>query len=84
MIILNYIKEVEKMNEIYIKTDYHNIFEKVFTDKDLVSIDDLVDMLDELYYENESLREQIEDLEKTHEPDYYDEWHDQQLEKGVI
>ena len=72
------------MNEIYIKTDSHSIFEKVFTDKDLVSFDDLVDMLEEQYYEIESLREQIEDLESEHKPDEYDAWHDQQLEEGVI
>ena len=72
------------MNEIYIKTDSHSIFEKVFTDKDLVSIEDLLEMLEEQYYEIESLREQIEDLESTHEPDEYDIWHDQQLEEGVI
>lgn len=72
------------MNEIYIKTDCHNILEKTFPNKDLVSIEDLVDMLDELYYENESLKEKIEDLESEHEPDDYDAWHDQQLEEGVI
>jgi hypothetical protein len=72
------------MNNIYIKTDSHSIFEKVFTDKDLVSIEDLVDMLEEQYYEIESLREQIEDLESEHKPDEYDIWHDQQLEEGVI
>ena len=72
------------MNNIYIKTDSHSIFEKVFTDKDLVSIEDLLEMLEEQYYEIESLREQIEDLESEHEPDYYDAWHDQQLEEGVI
>lgn len=72
------------MNNIYIKTDSHSIFEKVFTDKDLVSIKDLVDMLEEQYYKIERLMEQIEDFENKEEPDYYDEWHDQQLEEGVI
>jgi hypothetical protein len=72
------------MNNIYIKTDSHSIFEKVFTDKDLVSIKDLLEMLEEQYYEIESLREQIEDLESEHKPDEYDIWHDQQLEEGVI
>ena len=66
------------MENIYIKTDSHSIFEKVFTDKDLVSIDDLVDMLEEQYYEIQSLMEKIEDLEKIDEPDYHDIWVDQQ------
>lgn len=72
------------MNNIYIKTDYHNIFEKLFNDKDLVSIDDLVDMLDELYYENQRLLEKIEDLEQPKEFDEHTAWQDQQLEEGVI
>lgn len=72
------------MDEIYIKTDYHNILEKTFPNKDLVSIDDLVDMLDELYYENESLKEKIEDLEQPKEFDEHTAWQDQQLEEGVI
>lgn len=72
------------MNNIYIKTDSHSIFEKVFTDKDLVSVKDLVDMLEEQYYEIQRLMEQIEDLEQPKEFDEHTAWQDQQLEKGVI
>jgi hypothetical protein len=72
------------MNEIYIKTNSHSIFEKIFTDKDLVSIKNLVDMLEEQYYEIKYLEEKIEDFENKEEPDNYDAWHDQQLEEGVI
>ena len=71
------------MDEIYVKTNYHNILEKLF-DKDLVSIDDLLDMLDEQYYEIEHLKEELDDLKNPSEPDNYDAWHDQQLEEGVI
>lgn len=72
------------MNNIYIKTNSHRIFERVFTNKDLVSIKDLVDMLEEQYYEIKYLEEKIEDFESKEEPDNYDAWHDQQLEEGVI
>lgn len=72
------------MNKIYIKTDCHNILEKTFPDKDLISIEDLLDMLEEQYYENQRLLERIEDLENKEEPDNWDAWHDQQLEEGVI
>jgi hypothetical protein len=73
-----------KMNNIYIKTDYHNIFERVFTNKDLISIKDLVDMLEEQYYEIKYLEEKIEDLEQPKEFDEHTAWQDQQLEEGVI
>ena len=72
------------MNNIYIKTDSHRIFERVFTNKDLVSIKDLVDMLEEQYYEIKYLEEKIEDLEQPKEFDEHTAWQDQQLEEGVI
>ena len=72
------------MNDIFIKTDYHNILEKTFPNKDLISIEDLLDMLDEQYYEIEHLKEELEDFKNPSEPDNYDAWHDQQLEEGVI
>lgn len=72
------------MNEIYIKTDCHNILEKTFPNKDLVSIQDLFDMLEEQYCENQRLLERIEDLEQPKEFDEHTAWQDQQLEEGVI
>lgn len=72
------------MNNIYIKTDSYSIFERIFTNKDLISIKDLVDMLEEQYYEIQRLMEQIEDLEQPKEFDEHTAWQDQQLEEGVI
>lgn len=72
------------MNNIYIKTNSHRIFKRVFTNKDLVSIKDLVDMLEEQYYEIQRLMEQIEDLEQPKKFDEHTAWQDQQLEEGVI
>lgn len=63
------------MNEIYIKTNTHNVFDllDINDEKDLISIKDLLDMLEEQYYEIQRLMEKIEDFEK--EPDDgYDAW----------
>lgn len=63
---------------------YNDTINRIFPDKDLISIEDLLDMLEEQYYDNQRLLEQIEDLQNKEESDYYDEWHDQQLEEEVI
>lgn len=72
------------MKEVYIKTNMYDIFDKLGYKKDMVSIEDLLEMLEEQYYENQILMEKIDDLENIHEPDYYDAWQNQQLEEGVI
>lgn len=64
--------------------NYDDTINIIFPNKDLISIEDLLDMLEEQYYENQRLLERIEDLENKEEPDDYDAWHDQQLEEGVI
>ena len=67
-----------KVNELD-EYDYRLI--KTYTDKDLVSIDDLLVIIDNLKDEKEYLEEEIRNSKQNGqvEPDYYDEWHDRKL-----
>lgn len=78
------------MNNVYInKNDLKEYQVKMldrvgFKIKDLVSIDDLLETIDNLLYELDEKDEEIEYLKNPEpsgqvEPDYYDEWHDRQM-----
>jgi hypothetical protein len=58
------------MNEVYIKKeDLGEIVEKHFN-KDLISIDDLIGLIEELDYHIDRLEEEIEDKEQDIEDNY--------------
>ena len=78
------------MNNVYInKNDLKEYQVKMldrvgFKIKDLISIDDLLETIDNLLYELDEKDEEIEHLIHNEEqgqvePDYYDEWHDRKL-----
>ena len=50
--------------EMYMKSDYlpQWFVEKHFKDKDLISVNDLIDVIDDLDYELEKLKEEHQDL----------------------
>ena len=52
----------------------NEIIRDYFKNKDLVSVDDLLNAIDDLIYERNNLEEKLED--KKEEPDYYKEWRD--------
>lgn len=58
------------MNEVYIKVKGDAYLEKVFKDKDLVSVDELITKLEELSDEVEHLEEKITYLENDREDNY--------------
>ena len=62
------------MNEIYIKKENlrnspatYSLFDRLFKNQDLISIDDLIEELENAYGEIEHLEEVIEDLENSDE-----------------
>ena len=57
------------MEEVYIKVK-DTIFEDLFRNKDIVSIDEVLTELENLMYEKEHLEEQLSDLEKDIEERY--------------
>lgn len=72
------------MRDIYIKTNTHNIFDYMFQNKDIVSIKELLDTIEDQYFEIKSLQEKIDDLELTKEYDEHSAWQDQALEEGIL
>lgn len=67
------------MNEVFIRVDTFSKSEiekinkyacKNYTDKDIISVEDLVAIIEELGYECGSLEERIEDLENDIENNY--------------
>lgn len=55
-----------KINDILIKiSDYDDTINKIFLNKDVVTITEVVNMLENQYLEIEHLREEIEDKENT-------------------
>lgn len=70
------------MNEMYIKKEdlksspaTYSLFDRLFKNKDIISVEDIIVELEEAYGEIEHLEEEIEDLENgDNEPikDYYD------------
>ena len=51
------------MDEIFIKKDYLEEWVAKYFDKDLISIYDILDKIDELAYEIERLKEKLEEGE---------------------
>jgi hypothetical protein len=78
------------MDNIYIKKNDLKEYQIKMLDrvgyriKDLISIDDLLETIDNLLYELDEKDEEIEYLKNSEpsgavEPDYYDEWHDRKM-----
>jgi len=74
-----------KLDDILIKiSDYDDTINKVFYGKDVITIQELVNTVEDLYCEVDSLKEEIEDLKRPKEFDEHTAWQDQQLEEGVL
>lgn len=64
------------MNEIYIKKEditnkaTKEIFDILFAKQDLVSVEDIICALENVYYENEDLQEELNDLKSDLEQNY--------------
>ena len=58
------------MENVFIKTGEFDILNKLFKNKDLISIDELVGCLEEQYFLIEKLEEDIEDLNRDIEENY--------------
>lgn len=56
--------------------DENEVIREVFENKDLVSVDEMLNTIDDLKYQIECLKEKIEDLETPNEYDNSDELHD--------
>lgn len=50
------------MENIYIKTENYALLKKYFKDKDLISIEDLIALIDDLSYDVERMTEEYKDL----------------------
>lgn len=50
------------MDKVYIKVEDYVLLKKYFDNKDLVSVEDLIGLLDDLTYDVEKLKEEYEDL----------------------
>lgn len=62
------------MENVYIKTeDTNKWIAKYFNNKDLISIDDLLDLIEELDSDVEYLKDQIKEMEQPKEYDNIDE-----------
>lgn len=57
------------MGEVLIKIK-DTVFEDLFNNKDLVSVDEVLDKLEELMYENKHLEDKIDELENDIENNY--------------
>lgn len=65
------------MKEILIKTESEDILQKLFKDKDLVSLEDILIKLDYMDYEINELQDQINQSKQEYEEDPHDaylEW----------
>lgn len=62
---------------------YNDTINDIFPNQDLVPIDDLIQKIQDLYCEVDSLKEEIEDLKTPKEEDEHTAWQDQQLEMGL-
>lgn len=50
------------MNDIYIKIDDYTLLKKYFKNQDLVSIEDLIVLIDDLSYDISKMQEEYQDL----------------------
>jgi len=55
------------MKDIYINSDECLVLNKVFGENNLVTLDNLLNKFEELYFEIDGLKEKLEDLEKGEE-----------------
>lgn len=63
------------MENVYIKTeDTNKWIAKYFNNKDLISIDDLLDLIEELDSEVEYLKDKIKEMEEPKEDEDIDEY----------
>lgn len=69
------------MEEIFIDIRKENEWIRKYFTSDLISINQLLGIIEDLDSEVEYLKEQIEDMKIKNEPDYYDIWKDRQLEE---
>lgn len=60
------------MKEILIKTESEDILQKLFKDKDLVSLEDILIKLDYMDYEINELQDQINQSKQEDEEDPHD------------
>lgn len=64
------------MENIMIDIREYTWLEKIFKNKDYITLEELLDKVDNLYYENENLKEEIEDMKNTTEEDEYNSYLD--------
>lgn len=57
------------MDDVYVKVPENNL-QKYFKDKDIVSIYELLDLIDNLNYENEKLRLEMQEREEDIKENY--------------
>jgi hypothetical protein len=60
----------------------NNDIQEYFKNKDLVSVDDLLNAIDDLIYDKHKLEEEIEEMNKSNEPDPHDLWLDKEM--GIL
>lgn len=72
------------MEEIYIKKSNLNEWVAKYFNADLISVDDLVSIIEELDSEVEHLKEEIEDIQQEKEEDTYQAYKDNQVEKEYL
>lgn len=58
------------MKDIYINSNESLVLNKVFGEDNLISLDAILNKLEEFYFEIDSLNENLEDLEKDIEENY--------------
>lgn len=58
------------MKDIYINSNESLVLNKVFGEDNLISLDVILNKLEEFYFEIDSLNENLEDLEKDIEENY--------------
>ena len=57
-------------------------FENLFNNKDLVTIDEILDMLEDLTFDNAYLREKLDEKDEEYEEDNEDRWKMAKYEAG--
>ena len=67
------------MENVYILKDDLNKWVAKYFIKDIVSVDDLLRVIEDLDEQVESLKEELEEVKTKHEPDEWDAWHDNLL-----
>ena len=71
------------MSELFIKKENLNYWIAKYFDKDLISIEDLIDCIEDLDGEVERLKEQIEDITEDRDENYIPRFRDKYEEYGI-